>query len=371
MTSSQDAVPQRQDSPGAAKTVPVAAAVAAALVCLALLIVVSQGTGYARDVAITTTLSIGLAAGASYATWRIAVNRTQGALPGSVIDGVSLDDRYNLLRAAFDALPEDIFVVDEGDCCVIGNRALAKRLSLQPEALTGAPMERFVPAANYAQYEELNRRARQRASVQTKVHRITRSGEPRVTRSEHFPMGELADITGAVLVVDRDLTGITVAHEKDSRMTTQLVRALVKLLDGRDPFAAHHSAKVAIVAHAIVQEVQSDDRLAQTAKLAGSLLNVGKILAPTDLLVREGDLTEEERERVRDGIKASADLVSHIEFPGPGGGYPAAGFREMGRQRRSARPEGRRNPDHGAGGVACKPLRRHDQSARLSWRDRD
>jgi HD-GYP domain-containing protein (c-di-GMP phosphodiesterase class II) len=55
----------------------------------------------------------------------------------------------------------------------------------------------------------------------------------------------------------------------------------------------------------------------ETAEIAGNLLNLGKILIPTDLLAKSGNLTAEELHLVRNSIQTSADLLQDIEFDGP------------------------------------------------------
>lgn len=317
MTSSQEAVPQRQDAHGAAKIALVAVAVVAALGCLWLITGLMMAGGNAREVTVATTLSLGLAAGVSYAAWRYAVGRTQAALDRAVAGSRAQADQIGFLRAVIDGQSDPVLVVDGEDRCVLANRALARRVSSQPDDVVGALMADLLRPGDFPPYEDLNRRARQLAKTQSKTHRSGRARNLRVVRSEHIPIGDAPGVSDAVLIVDRDLSGIAAAHANDTRMMDQLVRTLVKLLDGRDPFAAHHSAKVAIVAHAVAQELGLGEELTSTAKLAGSLLNVGKILAPSDLLTRDTALSDDERQRVRDGIQASADLVGHIDFPGP------------------------------------------------------
>ena len=318
MTASQDVAPHRQGAPqgtsGATKAVVCVVAVVATIGCLWLIVGAIARDGHAGTFAVATVLSVGLAAGASFATWLYGVRRTREAVDAAT--GAQAETA-RLLRLALDGHPDPVLLVDGDDHCLIANQALARRAGAQPDDLVGVPTANFLSPDEQSRQEDLNRRARELARAQSRTHRSDPSQEYRVTRTDHVPILDGPGVSDGVLIVERDLTGIAAAHETDSRMMTRLIRTLVKLLDGRDPYAAHHSAKVAIVAHAIAEELGLSDDLTATAKLAGSLLNIGKILAPTELLTRDGALTEEERQRVRDGLQASADLVSHIEFPGP------------------------------------------------------
>jgi HD-GYP domain-containing protein (c-di-GMP phosphodiesterase class II) len=96
-----------------------------------------------------------------------------------------------------------------------------------------------------------------------------------------------------------------------------LVRTLVALVDKRDPYAAHHSTRVAMVAQAIAREMGLGEQAIQTVGFAGSLMNLGKILVPTELLTKTGQLNEEEIGRIRDSLRATADFLEGIDFGGP------------------------------------------------------
>jgi HD-GYP domain-containing protein (c-di-GMP phosphodiesterase class II) len=46
-------------------------------------------------------------------------------------------------------------------------------------------------------------------------------------------------------------------------------------------------------------------------------MNLGKILVSPDILTKQGKLTENEMQEVRDGIHATADLLEGVAFDGP------------------------------------------------------
>ena len=60
-----------------------------------------------------------------------------------------------------------------------------------------------------------------------------------------------------------------------------------------------------------------DDDDCETARIAGTLMNLGKILVPSAMLSSGGSLSEEEQRQVRDSIQATADLLEHVQFDGP------------------------------------------------------
>ena len=56
---------------------------------------------------------------------------------------------------------------------------------------------------------------------------------------------------------------------------------------------------------------------AKTVDIAGSLMNLGKIFIPPDLLTKTGDLTPEERQTLMSSYLVSVDLLSDVTFEGP------------------------------------------------------
>jgi HD-GYP domain-containing protein (c-di-GMP phosphodiesterase class II) len=95
------------------------------------------------------------------------------------------------------------------------------------------------------------------------------------------------------------------------------VRTLVALVDKRDPYAAHHSTRVAMVAQAAAREMGLGPDAVQTVVFAGSLMNLGKILVPTELLTKTGQLNDEELGLIRGSLRATADFLEGIDFGGP------------------------------------------------------
>jgi hypothetical protein len=115
----------------------------------------------------------------------------------------------------------------------------------------------------------------------------------------------------------RDITAAVTERERRERIQRQLVQTLVAVVDRRDPYAANHSMRVGTVARAIAEEMDLEPIMVETVEIAGSLMNLGKILVPKEVLTKGESLSEEEIKQVRDSIQTSADLIEGIEFDGP------------------------------------------------------
>jgi len=120
-----------------------------------------------------------------------------------------------------------------------------------------------------------------------------------------------------VLMVVEDITALVVERERRARALRQLVATLVALVDRRDPHAAGHSARVARVAREIATEMHLDPVTLDTIDLAATLMNVGKMLVPPEILTKRGALSPNELEQVRAAMRGGTELVKDLEFDGP------------------------------------------------------
>ncbi|MDX1737175.1 MAG: HD domain-containing phosphohydrolase [Alphaproteobacteria bacterium] len=138
-----------------------------------------------------------------------------------------------------------------------------------------------------------------------------------IYRSELIPIPARNELPAGVLMVSQDISDSVYEREKREKVMRQLVSTLVSLVDRRDPFATYHSRRVTEVSRAIAAEMELDPSVAETAAIAGSLMNLGKINVPASILTKQGALSPEERKVIQDSIVNSADLVEEIDFDGP------------------------------------------------------
>lgn len=121
----------------------------------------------------------------------------------------------------------------------------------------------------------------------------------------------------AALMVSQDITESVREREKREEVMRQLVGTLVSVVDQRDPFSANHSVRVGQVSRAIAEDMELNPTLIETASISGSLMNLGKITVPSEVLTKQGKLTDEEFKLIRDSVLVSAKLVEGIDFEGP------------------------------------------------------
>lgn len=227
-----------------------------------------------------------------------------------------------LLRLVTDYQPEEIYIVDKNQTYQFANKKVAKLANMALGSIVGKKVADVRGAARAEQVLEQCEIAMTSWQPVYHVHREHDGEDETIIRSgyipiEEIPVASLPEKTSGVLVVEQDVS--EVYHERERRLSTQkqLVQTLLGLVDKRDPFAANHSLLVSQIAYQVARDMGLDNVTVETTKTAASLMNIGKIVVPTELLTKTGQLTDEEKTAIRSSMDTAADLLSTIPFDGP------------------------------------------------------
>ncbi len=252
------------------------------------------------------------------AIWRHAASRRAAdAADRFEVLARRFESQSRLLRLVTDSQPATIFIADKDGHVRFANKVAATRSETTPAEIIGKTLANVFGAAEARRYDRYMREALAAQSTQASVHRAESDGAPRIVHAEYVPLPASEESPEGVLVVEVEITTAIVERERRERTLHQLVRTLLAVVDRRDPFAAHHSQRVAAVARRVAEEMSLDPALVETAEIAGSLMNLGKILVPAQILTRSSSLTQDERQQIRESLKAGADLLDGVEFDGP------------------------------------------------------
>lgn len=227
------------------------------------------------------------------------------------------DEQRELLQMVTDSQPTSIFILDEQNRYRFANAQTAQQTGLKPQELLGKEIGAVLGPAAAKRYIALSKQVRELNANVTDVARLEVDHKLKVVQTEQIPLAGHITHANDVLTVERDITDVVTERERRARTLQQLVKTLVEVVDKRDPFAANHSMRVAAIARAVALEMGLSETEVETAEIAGNLLNLGKILIPSDILAKSGNLTPEELNLVRNSMQASADLLQDIEFDGP------------------------------------------------------
>jgi len=263
-------------------------------------------------------LIIGVVAAALIAVWFHASSRRAGeAATRFRTLAERFDRQQRFLTLVTDSQPNDIAIVDEHGTLRYGNRTLANSVRLSVADLAGKTLAAFYGPFAARHIEALNQRALDHATPVTETHQVEINGDLRTVQTVHVPLGETTGLSRSVLLVNEDITEAVIEREKRARSLRDLVGTLLSVVDRRDPYSAHHSTRVAEVLHAIGEEMGLEPQLLETVGIAGSLMNLGKIFVPKELLTANRALSDEERKLIVESVLTSADLLEGVAFEGP------------------------------------------------------
>lgn len=264
-------------------------------------------------------LTIGVVAVAILAAWwHGSSRRAREAAHKFQALATKFENQGAFLQLVTDSQPNMIFIVDEETGKLrFANRTTAERAGVPAADLIGKPLASVFGPEEAKRYTRHSDHAAETNSPVAAVDRVAIGETPHVLQSEYIPLARTETEPAGILVVERDITAAVMERERRARTLRQLVKTLLAVVDRRDPYAANHSVRVAAVARAIAEEMGLDLVTVETADIVGSLMNLGKILVPEGVLTRVGTLSEDEKQKIRDSMQTTADLLAGIEFDGP------------------------------------------------------
>ncbi len=228
----------------------------------------------------------------------------------------------HLLRLVTDYQPEAIYIVDENQNYRFANKNVAEAASMSAESVAGKTVSDVRGSVRAGQVKEQCDNALASWQPVYAVHHEYGGKDEIIIRSGYIPIKEipvasLPEKTKGVLVVEQDVS--EVYHERERRLSIQkqLVQTLLNLVDKRDPFAANHSFLVSQIAYHIASDMKLDSAVIEATKTAANLMNIGKILVPSELLTKTGQLTEDEKNTIHNSMDAASELLDKVEFDGP------------------------------------------------------
>lgn len=105
--------------------------------------------------------------------------------------------------------------------------------------------------------------------------------------------------------------------EQIKRNLQETVAAIAALVETRDPYTAGHEKRVAALATAVGRELGLPGEQIDALHVAGSILDVGKIGVPAEILTRPGTLLDIEYDLVKVHPQTGHDILRGIDFPWP------------------------------------------------------
>lgn len=222
-----------------------------------------------------------------------------------------------LLRLITDNVPNSIFICDLEGHLWFANKNAGAFFNSDAYDILGKSIHSLLPQKRASLLLGRVMRANAENAPVIAMDRLEDQASLGYMQTHHIPLNDAQALHRCVLVTQRDMTDSIVEHEKQEQAFKQLVNSLVAIIDRRDPYAAGHSLRVGGLAQAIAIEMDLDAQSIDACYIAGSVMNLGKIMVPRSILVKTTALDNEELRLVRKSMLASADILSLIHFETP------------------------------------------------------
>jgi putative two-component system response regulator len=100
------------------------------------------------------------------------------------------------------------------------------------------------------------------------------------------------------------------------RISVATLEALVNALEAKDPFLRGHSARVADLAATLASELGLEDEEVDNVRVAGRLHDIGKIGTRESVMNKQGPLTPEEYEHVKQHVIIGSQILAPLTHLG-------------------------------------------------------
>jgi cyclic di-GMP phosphodiesterase len=96
------------------------------------------------------------------------------------------------------------------------------------------------------------------------------------------------------------------------RISIATLEALVNALEAKDPYQRGHSARVADLSATVAAEMDCTDELVEAVRTGGRLHDIGKIGIREDILNKQGPLTDDEYEHVKQHVLVGSQILAPL-----------------------------------------------------------
>jgi putative two-component system response regulator len=96
------------------------------------------------------------------------------------------------------------------------------------------------------------------------------------------------------------------------RLSIATLEALVNALEAKDPYLRGHSARVADLCATVAAEMECSDELVEAVRTGGRLHDIGKIGIREDILNKQGPLTDDEYEHVKQHVLVGSQILAPL-----------------------------------------------------------
>ncbi|WP_020591925.1 HD-GYP domain-containing protein [Kiloniella laminariae] len=197
------------------------------------------------------------------------------------------------------------------------NAAFAKGVGRDEDQLVGMDDAAIFGTGTAARMSITDQRAVASGNVVTANERVFLDNKEHHLQISKVPfIGEDDQVSGIVSVF-RDVTDLVEEQRKKEKAVQQMVTALVRAVELRDPYLGGHSRRVSQFAVMVGKRMNLSDIEVATLEIASNLSQIGKLAIPREILNKPERLTPEEIAEIQKHPQHTQQLLRGIDFDLP------------------------------------------------------
>jgi PAS domain-containing protein len=197
------------------------------------------------------------------------------------------------------------------------NQAFAKAAARDPAAMVGLDDAAVFGQGTARRLAVSDQRVISSGAAVTVDDEVYLGDKPHYLQFSKVPFRGQGEEGDGILSVTRDITDLVENQRKKERAIQQMVTALVRAIELRDPYLAGHSRLLAEFSVAVGRQLGCSDEELGTLEMAANLSQIGKLALPKSLLNKPSRLTEAENAEVQKHIEHALRALSGIDFELP------------------------------------------------------
>jgi PAS domain S-box-containing protein len=292
--------------------------------------------GFVTAAILLAVLAVAVAVTAFGAFWWRLANEHSAALAAQFRDlAARIAAQKRLLDKINDTIAEYIGLKAADGTYRYVNPAFAQAIGREVEEAVGLDDAALFGSGTAERLALSDRRALAEGGPVTVDEQVYLGSRLHYLQISKVPLEDESGPASGIVSVARDVTALVEEQKKRERAIQQMVTALVRAVELRDPYLAGHSRRLAGFAVAVAQRLGAEKEEMDTLEIAANLSQIGKLAVPRDILNKPERLTAAEIERMQQHLEHAAAILRDIDFELPvletvcqmherldGGGYP-------------------------------------------------
>jgi len=234
-----------------------------------------------------------------------------------------LQEQEKILAGMIDEASTPVFVVQDGRIR-FANKVVSEVFGYSPAELIGTGIDQYLMEDEKDRIMELYRERLTRKPIKKRFEmglkhkngcRVVVEIEVNLVSYDGLP---------AEIVVMHDITDRKKMEDFQVRSLAKIraafgatIKVLNNLVEAKAPYTGGHQKRVADLSRTIATEMKLSPEQVDGLRLAAEIHDIGKIIVPSEILSKPGQISESEWGLVKNHVKIGYELLEDIEFPWP------------------------------------------------------